>query len=407
MKTKNQKALRYINDKLYFEDLNIKIATEKFRTPFYLYSEKELEKNVLEFVSQAKKLDHDFLICYALKANPNNHLLNLLKEHNIGVDIVSAGELERALEVEIPSSNIIFSGVGKQDYEIGEALDKGILSINIESIEELRSINRIAKEKGMMANIGLRFNPQVETLTHKYISTGSGHHKFGMSHKEILEVIKEQQLWSNCNLIGLSIHIGSQLMELNATARAINKLSDLSQELKIDFDFLDVGGGLGVDYLHTDCAPAISDYIKVINTNLKAKNFKRIILEPGRRLIASSGIFVSKVIRSKSTSGHNFMIIDGGMNDFARPSLYGATHMIYPSRSNGDTQVYDVVGPVCETADTFASGLELPSLMPNEFLILADAGAYGRSMSSTYNLRKLPGEILYTKEGELLDITPP
>ncbi|MCO4753644.1 MAG: diaminopimelate decarboxylase, partial [Bacteriovoracaceae bacterium] len=292
-------------------------AISSIPTPFYLYSQEQLEKNIISFKDHADELDHEFLICYALKANSNLRLLQILERHNIGADIVSGGELEQALKAKIDNSKIIFSGVGKQDYEIEKALDSQVLSINIESIEELKSVNALARLKKKCAKIAFRYNPHVEVSTHKHISTGSNKHKFGMSRDDIIQALNDSELWSNCKLIGLSIHIGSQLMELSATAHAVSKLSKLADEIGIQLDFLDVGGGLGVDYDQNDSAPSIKDYMQTVQTHLVSSNFKRIIFEPGRRIMADAGVFISRVIRTKTTAGHNFLIVDGGMNDFA------------------------------------------------------------------------------------------
>lgn len=398
-------GITFRKGKLRFYDCDLHDLINKFPTPLYLYSEKALIQNAEEFQAAANSIGHDSLVCFALKANPNRSILKTLAKKGLGGDVVSKGELLQALEAGIPASKIVFSGVGKQLSEIELALQKNILSINIESLDELCSINDIAKKFGRTANVAFRLNPNVNAVTHKHISTGSGLHKFGMERDEIISAIRQKELWTHCRLVGLSVHIGSQLRDLTATEAALKAISELAQDIAMPLDFIDVGGGLGVSYQGEKVA-STQDYMKAVAKSLTAKNFKRIIFEPGRKIAASSGLFVTKVIRTKSCLNSNFIIVDGGMNDFLRPSMYGAQHQIFPSKKSSNLKKYSIVGPVCETADCFARDLPFPELERDDFLVLAHAGAYGRSMASNYNLRSFPQEVLINEKGELLNVSP-
>lgn len=398
-------GLTFKDNKLQFYNCELQRVASEFQTPFYLYSEVALNKNIHAFNEAKKLINHETLVCFALKSNPNRRLIKHLANKGFGADVVSQGELLRAIDSGIPSNKIVFSGVGKQFSEIELAIRKDILSINVESLDELQTINEIAKGLDKVARVAFRLNPNVNALTHKHISTGSKRHKFGMQRREILKALEQKELWTNCKLIGLSVHIGSQLKELDATKLAIKATSNLAEEIGIELDFIDVGGGLGVSYQGEEVAGVV-DYMKAVSESLSLKNVKRVIFEPGRVIAASAGVFVTKVIRVKSCTMSNFIIVDGGMNDFIRPSLYGAKHMAFPSRNTKGLKECSIVGPICETADTFAEELIFSELEKGDLIALAHAGAYGRSMSSNYNLRELPKEIWCNKEGELSDISP-
>lgn len=400
------KNLDYHKNKLQFSKVDITEVAKEFKTPFYLYSESILSESYATFYQGAK--DNGIrkpLVCFALKSNPNKELVKILADLGSGADIVSVGELKRAMEAGIPAEKIVFSGVGKTEEEIVYALKvskKGICSFNVESIEELELINQCAKKLKREARICFRLNPVVAPKTHKYISTGNKTHKFGLLEKDVLNSLKNKSLWSHSKLVGLSIHIGSQLLDLKATKEAIKKLCEVGLKTKLPLEFLDVGGGLGVDYHpdETKKMPSIDTYMKLVAKTLdenyyqKSENKPRVVFEPGRRIMAKAGIFVMKVLRNKISEDNHFLIVDGGMNDFMRPSLYGAYHGVTPVVKAKATTRCHVVGPICETSDCFGSDRALPKLKAGDLVVLEDTGAYGFSMGSNYNLRGRPVELL-------------
>lgn len=402
--------LNYQSKTLHFSNSNLTEVAGQFKTPFFLYSEEILTKNYKDFHKAALKNEiNKPLVCFAMKSNPNRELVKILAKLGSGADIVSGGELKRALEAGIPADQIVFSGVGKTEEEILYALSvskKGIYSFNVESIEELELINECAKKLNKKARICFRLNPVVAPKTHKYISTGNKTHKFGILEHDIIKAVKNKKLWTNSTLVGLSVHIGSQLLDLKATKLAVVKLSELALKLKMPLEFLDVGGGLGVDYHpdETKKLPSLDDYMKLVSTTLNENFYKksklkpRVVFEPGRRIVAKAGIFVMKVLRNKVSESNHFLIVDGGMNDFMRPSLYGAYHGLIPVKEAKATVNYSVVGPICETSDCFGENRLLPPMKAGDLLILKDTGAYGFSMGSNYNLRGRPLELLIKKK---------
>ena len=400
MEKQHGQRLSFFDNRLRFDGVDLAEVLKKHPSPLYLYSENALQENYLEFEAAAAKEFEDFQICFALKANPNKELLRILSAQGAGADIVSGGELDRALESAIAPSKIVFSGVGKTKEEIKKALKAGIYSFNIESFEELEDVNSLAKDEGVQARVAFRLNPKVKALTHKYISTGFKTHKFGILAEDILASVRDKKYWSHTKLVGLSVHIGSQLTDLTATAQAVKAVSECAKLLPWRLEFIDVGGGLGVNYFHfkKDQAPSLGKYMNTIKENLDPGYELKVVFEPGRRIAASAGIFLASVIRSKSSEDCHFLIVDGGMNDFARPSLYQAWHEIYPSRLEQPMFETDIVGPICETADCFGEKRLLPKLKEGDFVAIADTGAYGYSMSSNYNLRNKPLEVILDKE---------
>lgn len=401
--------LIYKKKKLAFSQVDIEALSKKHKTPFYLYSEEVLSKNYLEFKKGAEKAGlNKPLVCFALKSNPNLELLKVLAKLGSGADIVSGGELKRALKAGIDPQKIVFSGVGKTEEEIRFALKtskNGIYSFNVESLEELELINSCAKKLKRTARICFRLNPVVQPKTHKYISTGNKTHKFGLLEKDILSSLRKKSLWSHSKLVGLSIHIGSQLLDLKATKLALKRLSEVALHTQAPLEFLDVGGGLGVDY-HPDDAhtlPSIDTYMGIIAESFQKYFYSqtditpRVVFEPGRRIIARAGVFVMSVLRNKVSEDNHFVIVDGGMNDFVRPSLYGAYHGLLPVKENKLVKPCHVVGPICETSDCFGSDRMLPMLKSGDLVVLQDTGAYGYSMGSNYNLRGRPSELLIKK----------
>lgn len=386
---------QYKNEQLYVEDLPVKQLAEEFGTPLYIYSRATLERHWHAFDSALGK--HPHLICYAVKANSNIGILNVMAKLGSGFDIVSQGELERVLAADGEASKVVFSGVAKSRAEIMRALEVGIRCFNVESIAELHHINQIAGEMGKIAPISLRVNPDVDAHTHPYISTGLKENKFGVSVDEAREVYKLAATLPHVKITGIDCHIGSQLTELQPFLDATDRLIRLMEQLKEDgitLKHLDLGGGLGVTYTD-ETPPHPSDYATALLNKLKNYEDLEIILEPGRAIAANAGILVAKVQYLKSNESRNFAITDTGMNDMIRPALYEAyMNIIEIDRTLGRKKaIYDVVGPVCETSDFLGKQREL-AIVEGDYIAQRSAGAYGASMSSNYNSRPRTAEVL-------------
>ena len=386
---------QYKNEQLYVEDLPVKQLAEEFGTPLYIYSRATLEHHWHAFDSALG--EHPHLICYAVKANSNIGILDVMAKLGSGFDIVSQGELERVLAAGGEASKVVFSGVAKSRAEIMRALEVGIRCFNVESIAELHHINQIAGEMGKVAPISLRVNPDVDAHTHPYISTGLKENKFGVSVDEAREVYKLAATLPHVQITGMDCHIGSQLTELQPFLDATDRLIRLMEQLKEDsitLKHLDLGGGLGVTYTD-ETPPHPSDYATALLNKLKDYEDLEIILEPGRAIAANAGILVAKVQYLKSNESRNFAITDTGMNDMIRPALYEAyMNIIEIDRTlEREKAIYDVVGPVCETSDFLGKQREL-AIAEGDYIAQRSAGAYGASMSSNYNSRPRTAEVL-------------
>ena len=386
---------QYKNEQLYVEDLPVKQLAEEFGTPLYIYSRATLERHWHAFDSALGK--HPHLICYAVKANSNIGILNVMAKLGSGFDIVSQGELERVLAAGGEASKVVFSGVAKSRAEIMRALEVGIRCFNVESVAELHHINQIAGEMGKVAPISLRVNPDVDAHTHPYISTGLKENKFGVSVDEAREVYKLAATLPHVKITGMDCHIGSQLTELQPFLDATDRLIRLMEQLKEDgitLKHLDLGGGLGVTYTD-ETPPHPSDYATALLNKLKNYEDLEIILEPGRAIAANAGILVAKVQYLKSNESRNFAITDTGMNDMIRPALYEAYMNIIEIDCTLEREkaTYDVVGPVCETSDFLGKQREL-AIAEGDYIAQRSAGAYGASMSSNYNSRPRTAEVL-------------
>ena len=386
---------QYKNEQLYVEDLPVKQLAEEFGTPLYIYSRATLERHWHAFDSALG--EHPHLICYAVKANSNIGILNVMAKLGSGFDIVSQGELERVLAAGGEASKVVFSGVAKSRAEIMRALEVGIRCFNVESIAELHHINQIAGEMGKIAPISLRVNPDVDAHTHPYISTGLKENKFGVSVDKAREVYKLAATLPHVKITGMDCHIGSQLTELQPFLDATDRLIRLIEQLKEDgitLKHLDLGGGLGVTYTD-ETPPHPGDYAAALLNKLKDYEDLEIILEPGRAIAANAGILVAKVQYLKSNESRNFAITDTGMNDMIRPALYEAyMNIIEIDRTLGrEKAIYDVVGPVCETSDFLGKQREL-AIAEGDYIAQRSAGAYGASMSSNYNSRPRTAEVL-------------
>lgn len=386
----------YRNGKLFCENSDIDLIAQKQGTPLYVYSYQALLDQYGKLKEAFSGVDH--LICYSVKANPNRAVLRTFFAQGAGADVVSGGELRRALDAGCDPKKIVFSGVGKTSEEIHLALGKGILQFNVESEQELLNIQRVAAFLDKRAAIALRVNPDVDAKTHPYISTGLKCNKFGVSHDVAIELYKKARDFSHVDITGIDCHIGSQLVDISPIADAMTRVRELVLELKaqgIALKNVDVGGGLGIRYKDEPVRSA-QEYAEAVLNPLKDLGC-RILLEPGRFLVGNAGAFIAKVVYlKKNADGKHFTIVDGAFNDLMRPMLYGAYHEILPvvKKEGRPLVATDVVGPICETTDTFAKEREMPLVGPGEFVAFMSAGAYGASMASLYNSRGRPCEVL-------------
>lgn len=384
----------YRGNELYCEDVPVKQIAAEVGTPFYLYSASTIERHYRVFTEAFSNVPH--MICFSVKANSNLAVLNLLAEMGAGADIVSGGELFRALRAGIPAERIVFSGVGKKIDEIRSALDAGILMFNVESGDELIAINAVAGEMGKKASVALRVNPDVDPKTHPYISTGMKKNKFGIPITKALSIYREADALEWIDVQGVDCHIGSQLTTSEPFGEAASKLMNLVRELEaegIPIKYFDVGGGLGIVY-DTESPPLPANYAQAIIDALETDK-RVLILEPGRVIVGNAGILVTKTLYNKKGTTKNFIIVDAGMNDLIRPSLYDAYQEVVPVVQNGrEEEVADVVGPICESSDFLARDHRLPVMAPGELLAVLSAGAYGFPMSSQYNSRPRAAEVM-------------
>jgi diaminopimelate decarboxylase len=384
----------YRENELFAEDIAVQDIVKKYGSPCYIYSRATLERHWHAFDKAFQ--DHSHLICYAVKANSNIGLLNLLARLGSGFDIVSLGELERVIAAGGDPKKVVFSGIGKREDEILAALKIGIRCFNIEVRDELDRINRLAKLLGVIAPVSFRVNPNVDAKTHPYISTGLKENKFGIDIDQALTEYRRAATMPNINIIGIDCHIGSQLTETGPFLDALDKLLELVSALKADninLHHLDLGGGLGIRY-NTETPPKPADYIELILERLGATDFE-ILLEPGRAIVGNAGILVTQIEYLKPTPHKNFAIVDAAMNDLMRPSLYSAWQEIIPivKNSNAPEKLWDIVGPVCETGD-FLGKERMLKLAQGDLLAIRSSGAYGFSMSSNYNSRPRVPELM-------------
>lgn len=387
---------KYINNNLYCEKVKVQDLAQKYGTPLYVYSYYTLISHFLKLQDAFKSISP--LICYSVKANSNLAMLKALVDKGAGLDIVSGGELYRALQAGCPVEKIVYASVGKTDKEIEEAIRNKILFFNVESVPELENINRIAKNLGRVVQVAIRINPDVEPKTHKYITTGKITNKFGIDFKAARQILLLRKAFSNVRINGLHIHIGSQITESAPYVAAIDKIVDFIAELRkkgIKLEYLNIGGGLGIIY-DKETPQTAQKFADKIMPLLKKTGLK-IIIEPGRFIVGNAGVLVTKVLYLKSTPKKKFIIVDGGMNDLIRPALYQAYHQILPlSVKSGvqKTEKVDVVGPICESGDFFAKERRLAKVKSGDYLAVMSTGAYGFSMSSNYNSRRRAEEVM-------------
>ena len=384
----------YKDKELYCEDIKISKIAKEVKTPFYLYSYATLERHFRVFNDAFNGIDH--ITCFSMKSNSNGAILKMFSQAGGGMDIVSGGELYRALKAGVSPSKIVYSGVGKTAEEIEYALESDILMFNAESPQEIIRLNEVAGAIGKRARIAIRVNPDVDPQTHPYISTGLKENKFGIDiNKSFDEYVKASKM-DNIEVTGISCHIGSQLTKVTPFVDALKKVKELIVKLedsRIKIKNLDLGGGLGVTY-NDEKPPLPEEYASALKETLGDMGLT-LILEPGRVIMANSGILVAKVLYTKANEGKNFAVVDAAMNDLARPSLYGSYHSIKPVKMDSTEIInIDIVGPICESGDFLAKNREMASLKQGDLIAVMSTGAYGFTMSSTYNSRPRVAEVM-------------
>lgn len=382
--------------------MDLTSLAQSYGTPLYVYDFNQVKENFLAFskVFSGRK----FLLCYALKANSNLSLLRFLARLGSGADCVSIGEVNRAILAGIPKYKIIFSGVGKRDDEIMQALEEGILLINVESFEELKRVEEIAQNFKKIARVSVRVNPNIDPKTHPYISTGLVENKFGVEIQEAKEMYFYIQKSLFLKAVGIHFHIGSQLCDLDPILQALEKIAEIYRSLLAmgleDLRFFDVGGGLGIAYQNEEII-SLESYAQGIFSNLKGYE-PTLICEAGRRIVGNAGKFITRVIGQKSNQNKRFVIVDGAMNDFMRPTLYGARHRVENLKRDGEQTLCDIVGPICESGDYLIKDILFPQSQAGDLIVFSDVGAYGFSMASQYNSRPRAAEVALIGEEAFL-----
>ena len=382
---------------LFYENVNLNNIAQRYNTPIYIYSKNKIIENCQNFTNAFIKNNiKNFQICYAMKACNNSTILKIIKSCKCGIDAVSVEEIQKALFLGFKPSNIVFSGVGKTQNDLEFSIKNKISQINVESIEELQDIIDVADKLKIKANIGIRINPDIKASTNKKISTGSKTNKFGINVKDLtkaFEIIKNKK---NISLLGLSIHIGSQITNLNDFDKAFKFIANIYKQHP-EFKTIDLGGGLGINYKLTPIFPKKEDYVKLI-TKYFGDFSGKIIIEMGRSIIGDAGIFLTKIVRTKQTKTKNFIIVDGGMNNLIRPAMYNAWHepLLINKTNEKKSKKYDIVGPICESSDVFNKDVAITGFdeTKTNYIAFLCAGAYGHSMASNYNLHNIAGELL-------------
>ena len=385
--------MKYINKSFSIEKVKVQSLTKKFKTPIYCYSYKKLKENINNFKKNFKSFSP--LVCFAVKANTNVNLIREIRKLGLGADVVSIGEMMKALKAGINPKKIIFSGVGKTHKEISYAIDKKILLINAESKSEIIEIQKIAKSKKKIIDIGIRLNPNTDAKTLSQISTGKKENKFGVNEKTFLELIKYVKNSKNIRLKCLSVHIGSQIIDHKPYEKMLKVIDRIIKKTNHRFEFIDLGGGMGISYNNYNKKLNYKKYSDAVIKFLKNHNSK-IIFEPGRSIVGNVGVLISKVIYIKENGKKDFIILDAAMNDLMRPALYGANHRTIPvlKTNKFSKKTYEFVGPICESTDKFITLRRFQKLKEKDLIIICDVGAYGMSLSSNYNVRPKPVEIL-------------
>ena len=385
--------MKYLKKKLIIENVKVDYIAKKYGTPTYCYSYSELKKNINNFKNSFRSFSP--LICFAVKSNTNVNLIKEIKKFGLGADVVSMGELMMAIKAGISPRKIVFSGVGKTFDEIKYAINKNIFLINAESESEVKQIEKIAKLKKKKVQVGIRLNPNTDAKTLSQISTGKKENKFGVNSKIFIKLINNYKNSNNIDLKCLSVHIGSQILDHKPYEKMLKSISKILEKIKYRFEFIDLGGGMGISYDNKQKSLDYKKYHLVIKKFLK-KHKSKIIFEPGRSIIGNTGTLISKIIYIKKSGKKKFIILDAAMNDLMRPALYGAIHRIMPSLKNNkiSNENHEFVGPICESTDSFLNLKKFQELRENEIVVICDVGAYGMSLSSNYNLRPKPIELL-------------
>ena len=385
--------MKYIKKKLTIENVNVDFIAKKYGTPTYCYSYAKLKKNIENF----KKSFQSFspLICFAVKSNTNVNLIREIKKFGLGADVVSMGELMMAIKAGINPKKIVFSGVGKTFEELLYAINKNIFLINAESENEIKQIEKIAKLKKKKIEIGIRLNPNTDAKTLSQISTGKKENKFGVNSKTFVRLVHNYKNSRNVKLKCLSVHIGSQIIDHKPYEKMLKSITKILKKINYEFEFIDLGGGMGISYNDYEKKLDYRKYCIAIKKFLN-KNKSKIIFEPGRSIVGNIGTLISKVIYIKKSERKNFIILDAAMNDLMRPALYGATHKLIPALKKNKIlrENHEFVGPICESTDSFLTLKKFQKLRENEIIVMCDVGAYGMSLSSNYNLRPKPIELM-------------
>tara|TARA_B100000029_G_scaffold443776_1_gene463054 strand:- start:401 stop:1630 length:1230 start_codon:yes stop_codon:yes gene_type:complete len=385
--------IRLKENNLSIEDVSAFSLAKKYKTPFYCYSLAQLKYNFNSFNKIFKSTKP--LICFSVKSNGNINLLKELKKMGSGADVVSVGELIKATKAGINVKKIVFSGVGKTEEELRIAVKKGVLLINIESESELNLIAKISKGISRKISIGIRLNPNVTGKTHKKISTGGKNEKFGLTYNDFIKLCKKIKKIKNLNLEGLSVHIGSQITNVKPFKKVLSVINKIILKTKINFKFIDLGGGMGISYSNKEKKINLEQYARLVNKFTKSKNSK-IIFEPGRFIIGNTAILITKIVYIKKSNNKKFIILDAGMNNLMRPALYNAHHEIIPLRKKKKLLKgnLEFVGPVCESSDKFSKLKNFSQIKEGDYVGIANVGAYGMSLSSNYNTRPYLAEIM-------------
>ncbi|MHB8653281.1 MAG: diaminopimelate decarboxylase [Terriglobia bacterium] len=396
-------AFHYHSNTFYCEDVSVASIVELFGTPTYIYSQAVIQDNYRRLEGGLRGTST--LICYSVKANSNLKILGLLQRAGAGFDIVSGGELARVQKVGAPAERVVFSGVGKTESEVDAGLVAGILMFNVESPGELELIETRARNAGRRAGVAIRVNPEVEADTHPYVATGQSIHKFGVPKSDAMGLYRRAASSAHLKVFGVTCHIGSQILSPDPFLKALDEILDIAAQLRatgIEVKYLDLGGGFGIRY--KDEQPLdVEQLTQQLAARMKSVPYQ-LIVEPGRALVAEAGILVTRVLYVKRSERKNFVVVDAGMNDLLRPSLYGSYHGVVPvEKRSGKNLVADVVGPICETGDFLALDRELPEVLPGDLVALLTAGAYGYVLASNYNSRPRPAEALvHGNEVELI-----
>ncbi len=385
--------MKYLKKKLIIENVKVDYIAKKYGTPTYCYSYSELKKNINNLKNSFSAFSP--LICFAVKSNTNINLIREIKKFGLGADVVSMGELMIAIKAGINPKKIVFSGVGKTFEEINYAINKKIFLINAESESEIKQIEKIAKLKKKKIQIGVRLNPNTDAKTLSQISTGKKENKFGVNGKTFIRIVNNYKNSKNIELKCLSVHIGSQILDHKPYEKMLKSISEILKKIKYRFEFIDLGGGMGITYNNQQKKLNYKKYYLAIKKFLN-KYKSKIIFEPGRSIIGNTGTLITKIIYIKKSGKKNFIILDAAMNDLMRPALYGAIHKIMPSlkRYKISNENHEFVGPICESTDSFLNLKKFQELRENEIIVICDVGAYGMSLSSNYNLRPKPIELL-------------